>query len=460
MDNKSTGNEYVNLRQSIRALEAEIDEAYSELQHNTVMVGGVGQDSPVAFSYTQSPSTALSADSDDGESSLATNVLNTFVEPFITSRKDEGNIAVPRWQGSLPVGSSDQRKVAFDRRVEGIYTSPCDTMCSQPLYASTPRNTKEKICTPPPSYYSKVDGTCTTGTQSSLVKEPKPVVMPESYDGVTMTFEDWLTNFEICSAINGWSEGQKCSFLAVKLRGSALHVYTDLCAEKRNNYASVVKSLKNRFDRSDQTELFKVQLRARVRKSGENLSELASAIRRLTNRAYPGVPVVVREDLAKDQFIEALDSRHTRLEIRRRKPTSLDEALSMTMEEEMLLSLEEKRICSSTSMTSVQALSHPKVQDAKTASAQAFNNDSVKGHFEHSDRFAELSKKVDDLAKMVESLKMRKFTPRRDIVCWACKQKGHTQANCSYRDNLNDTRTTKSDITVATNAHSPNSSGN
>ena len=54
-----------------------------------------------------------------------------------------------------------------------------------------------------------------------------------------------------------------------------------------------------------------------------------------------------------------------------------------------------------------------------------------------SDRFAELSKKVDDLVKMVESLRINKFTPNREIICWTCKQKGHIQAHCPYRENTN-----------------------
>ena len=46
-------NEYVALRQSIKALKAEIDKAYDEHagKGNSVMVEGVGQHSPKAFSF-------------------------------------------------------------------------------------------------------------------------------------------------------------------------------------------------------------------------------------------------------------------------------------------------------------------------------------------------------------------------------------------------------------------------
>ena len=218
-------------------------------------------------------------------------------------------------------------------------------------------------------------------------------------------------------------------------------MYTDLLPEKRGQYASIVQSLKNKFDRSHQTEMYKVQLKARVRKSGKSLSELASAICRLTNWAYPGILAEVREDLAKDQFIEALDSRHTRLEIRRRKPTSLDEALSLAMEEEMLLSLEEKRM---NAMAGVQVLTSSNSLGKRVPVSMADGHE--KDQASKDDRFAELSKKVDELRKMVEALKTKK---NRDIICWSCNKKGHVRANCPDGSSINTVPKSKPDTNTS-----------
>lgn len=54
----------------------------------------------------------------------------------------------------------------------------------------------------------------------------KPIVMPEAYSGQG-NYRDWFTHFEACRAINAWTDDQACHFLAVKLKGTALRVYTD-----------------------------------------------------------------------------------------------------------------------------------------------------------------------------------------------------------------------------------------
>ena len=240
--------------------------------------------------------------------------------------------------------------------------------------------------------------------------------MPEPYDGQSITLEDWLTNFELCSSINGWMETQKCPFVAVRLRGAALHVYTDLAATDRLQYPMVVQALQNQFDRTKQTDLYKVQLRSRVHRPSENLSELAGAIRRLANRAYPLVPQGVCDDIAKDQFLEALDSRTTRLQVRRSKPQTLDEALTLAKEEEMLVSLENRKAEVKQGVKDVCVTGPP------TSSL-------VRDQWDPQARYEELNRKIEQLTKAVEFL-TQKQQISKDLTCWSCGQKGHVKAKC------------------------------
>ena len=483
-------NDYVMLRQSIRALEAEIDDAYDEhaCTGNSVVAERVGQHSPKAFPFMRHSATAPMADSTYGEVEQTTLVPNTSVGLYNASYDDTKTNTRSSPQGLVAEGATKQKRVAFNDNMQSVpvHEPTCTSSHSKPLHTSTPIcmpsvtvknpfnpladydfvtangptrssssllhgsfpvSSSKNPFTPPPSYHSGANQS--SKVPSSIPKNPlgesKPVVMPEPFDGTSLTLEDWLTNFEICCKINGWSEQQKCSFLAVKLRGAALHVYTDLPVEKRTHYASVVHSLRNRFDRSHQTELYKVQLRARVRQSGENLSELASAIRRLTNRAYPEIPVEVREDLAKDQFIEALDSHQTRLQIRRRKPVNLDEALTLAIEEETLLSLEERRTVMR-QKAGAQVVNTPNFPKDNVSAATCTCMSSagcMKDRQNEDDRFAELNKKVEDLKVIVESLKMRKNNQNREIVCWSCKKKGHVRANCPNSQNTVNTDTSR-----------------
>ena len=166
----------------------------------------------------------------------------------------------------------------------------------------------------------------------------KPAVMPDYFDGQT-SLDDWLTHLDLCSKINGWTEEQKTNFLAVKLKGPALQLYTDLPEAKKHNYVELEKSLQERFSPRGQAELYRAQLKARVRRKGETLPELASNIRRLVVKAYPDVSVEFRDELGRDYFLDALDSPDIRIQVRRLKPKTLSAAVSLATEEEALRKL-------------------------------------------------------------------------------------------------------------------------
>ena len=238
-----------------------------------------------------------------------------------------------------------------------------------------------------------------------FVKTNKPIEQPDNFDG-SIPLDDWLTNFNLCSQINSWKEDQRIRFLAVRLRGPALQVYTDLPVYHKYDFEMIVNALRDRFCPKGQTDLHRAQLRSRIRKKNETLSELASSIRRLTVKAYPDVPTEFREELARDQFIEALDSPDVRMQVRRDRPKTLCNALSLALEEEAFIHLE----CN-------------KVERSKqlVASAQLSTID--------------LEQKIDQIECSLKELKLvvdSKFAQqsRGPIVCWGCHQQGHIRSKC------------------------------
>jgi len=140
------------------------------------------------------------------------------------------------------------------------------------------------------------------------------------------------TQFEMLAEINGWNEAEKASFLAVSLRGSALVVLSNLPAEGRRHYATLVAALESRFGSAHQVELNRARLRSRTRRREEGLPELAEDIERLVRLAYPEAQSEMSEVLAKDQFIDALTDEDIRLRIRQSHPKSLRGALETALQ--------------------------------------------------------------------------------------------------------------------------------
>lgn len=62
---------------------------------------------------------------------------------------------------------------------------------------------------------------------------------------------------------------------------------------------------------SELIEKFRLELRYRRKKSMETLQVLTGAVEKLTQLAYPSADVSIRDILAKDGFIDAMDCRST-----------------------------------------------------------------------------------------------------------------------------------------------------
>ena len=62
------------------------------------------------------------------------------------------------------------------------------------------------------------------------------------------------------------------------------------------------------------------------------MGELGQDIRRLTNLAYPYAPADLKETLAKEQFLDALQSADMRLRIKQARPVSLNDAIRHAVE--------------------------------------------------------------------------------------------------------------------------------
>ena len=123
--------------------------------------------------------------------------------------------------------------------------------------------------------------------------------------------------------------------LATSLIGPAFTVMVDLDPELRNDYSVLVNALNIRFGSLNSSELYRVQLKSRIKKKSESLAELAQDIKHLTSQAYPLYPTAFREPLALEYFMDALPDRDMKWNICKGKPKCLDGALQLATEYEV-----------------------------------------------------------------------------------------------------------------------------
>lgn len=156
---------------------------------------------------------------------------------------------------------------------------------------------------------------------------------PAEYNG-TSSFQDYLVHFELIADMNGWDETTKALELATSLRCIAQGILSDLRPDLRRSYQHLVSALTSRFEPNNQSELYRTQLKTRFRKRGESLAELAQEIKKLLRLAYPLAPMVVREQLARDCFVDAFNDSDMEWAVFQGKPNTVDEALRVALEYE------------------------------------------------------------------------------------------------------------------------------
>ncbi len=132
--------------------------------------------------------------------------------------------------------------------------------------------------------------------------------------------------------LNQWNIIHGAMELAVSLRGTAQGVLSDLRPEERKDYRSLVLALSSRFEPDNQAELHRAQLKNRVRNRGEALTELAQDIKRLTRMSYPQANAEIREQLAKEGFLDALCDPDLEWAVHQGKPNTVDEAVRLALE--------------------------------------------------------------------------------------------------------------------------------
>ena len=269
------------------------------------------------------------------------------------------------------------------------------------------------------------------GNRPSLAK---PLITPSPYDEKS-SWDDYQVQFELIAELNGWNTSTMAIYLAASLSDSAQAVLTDLDANSRRNYKALRDALSLRFGNGEKMEVFRSQLKSRVRGKDESLPELAQSIQRLVRQAYPDAPLSVWEVLAKDHFVDAIPDTDIRWKVLQTRPGTVQEALATATEVEAFQISERQRLRPGRLTANIVGPQvSDKHHDTLDSSISKILSEMKKDREEQRRLMEDLMKKIERPARSVQP-GMERFSswgPRNTGGgnCWSCGEPGHFARNC------------------------------
>ena len=260
--------------------------------------------------------------------------------------------------------------------------------------------------------------TANLGGATAIPSRTRKLREPGSFDG-NGSWEAYKTQFQMLAHLNRWSNEEKAVYLSTSLKGPAMAVLNGLSPANLYDYNALVLALETRFGTAHQTELYRTQLKTRVRGREESLPALAEEVQRLTRLAYPDTTAQPMWDLlAKDRFIDALQEEELRLRLRQARPATLRDALHLALE------LESYQIASKRRTT------------AGTVRNANLEDDSEPVQKATGESMSTALGQILDTLKQLRPEKRPSRGPQRrrsnlsDVECWECHERGHTRRRC------------------------------
>ena len=242
----------------------------------------------------------------------------------------------------------------------------------------------------------------------------EPSIKVAVYDGKS-SWKDYLVQFKLAAQENGWNQHTRSIKLACSLRGRAQALLSDLTPEIRKNYDRLVNTLTERFEPQNQCEIYKTQLKQRIRKRDEGLPELAQDIKHLTRMAYPSAFMDLRDTLSKDSFIEALNDAEMELFIYQKEPVTIDDAVRLALKYEAFTRGRRKRLSSNKAVIRMQ--------------------------YEEDTHSTTLRNEIEEIKNDIRKFRTAsngqpnrgKTNPTQLRACYGCGQKDHMIRSCPFK---------------------------
>ena len=170
-----------------------------------------------------------------------------------------------------------------------------------------------------------------TYTSQNLAMDEGVTVLSQNCTGME-DWDSWVSHFESISAIHGWSDSEKTMWMHIKLVKKAAVAFRQLLHVTKASYELTKAALHKRFEHPSKRELYKHEFLGQLKSDMDSWADYGDDIRLLVERAYPDFQANVQEHLTLRHYLDQLKSPLIAVEVKQTHPTTVAEALGITMQ--------------------------------------------------------------------------------------------------------------------------------
>ena len=238
-------------------------------------------------------------------------------------------------------------------------------------------------------------------------------------------FALWLRRFNLYLEEAEIPREKRARELLSLLDDSAFRVVGQLGLIETDDYNVLKQSLERQFSPQGNELEWQYKLQNRRQKPGEMLTDFAGELRYLVDKAYPKWNPEHRLEVARNQFIQGLESPSVQLILMKEMPKTLDVAVELA-QHQCRIEAAQKQLC------------RPVVAPVKERLDVHSEEESDVNALQLRDLSKQIAKLSDELACLKQQNSFRGYAPRRvwqqkyrdAPICWNCGKKGHLRRMC------------------------------